>query len=71
MEREYQRMHADERVRHHDELRDEGYEWCPECGDVLIWDLPNRRWSVRAGESPIVTGDCPPLTREQLLGTAG
>ncbi len=71
MEHDYQRMSPDERLRHHDELRDEGYEWCPECGDVLIWDLPEPcPGRASAGEAPIVTGDCPPITAEQLATTA-
>ncbi len=71
MDFEYQQMTADERVRHHDELRDEGYEWCPECGETLVWDLPARcQVKLAAGTAPVVTGDCPPLTSEQLATTA-
>jgi hypothetical protein len=67
----YRRMNTDQRIRHHDELRDEGYEWCPECGEVLVWDLPRSCGEAKsAGQVPVVTGDCPPLTREQLLPTA-
>ncbi len=70
MEHDYQQMGTEERLRHHDELRDEGFEWCPECGSVLVWDLPARSASPRqANRAPIVTGDCPPLTAEQLLMT--
>ena len=71
MEHDYQRMSADERIRHHDELRDEGYEWCPECGETLVWDLPETCLkSGAAGEAPVITGDCPPLTADQLATTA-
>lgn len=71
MEHDYQNMRVEERVLHHDELRTEGYEWCPECGEVLVWDLPSRRSTdISSGSAPIVTGDCPPLTRDQLLSTA-
>jgi hypothetical protein len=67
MDNHYQRMHAEERVRHHDELRDEGYEWCPECGEALIWDLPAPCVKSRdAGGAPVVTGDYPPLTADEL-----
>ena len=71
MESDYQRMTADERIRHHDELRGEGYEWCPECGETLVWDLPKPCFeSLAAGEAPIITGDCPPLTAAQLATNA-
>lgn len=67
----YQLMSPEERVAHHDELRDEGYEWCPECGETLVWDLPKPcPRSLSAGEAPIVTGDCPPITADQLATTA-
>ena len=70
MECDYQRMHAEERIRHHDELRDEGYEWCPECGEVLVWDLPApSKKQASIGGVPVVYGDCPPLTRDQLVTT--
>ncbi len=68
---DYQRMGAEERTRHHDELRDEGYEWCPECGETLVWDLPAPCKEKMSGSAaPVVTGDCPPLTRDQLATTA-
>ena len=71
MEHDYQRMYADERIRHHDELRDEGYEWCPECGEVLVWEPPKPSCKpTAAGEAPVVTGDCPPITRDDLATTA-
>ena len=71
MEHDYQRMYADERIRHHDELRDEGYEWCPECGEVLVWEPPKPcDERTAAGEAPVVTGDCPPITQEDLAMTA-
>ena len=71
MDQDYQQMGTDERVRHHNELRDEGFEWCPECGTVLVWDLPSRRVEPpRHDRAPIVCGDFPPLTAEQLLLTA-
>jgi hypothetical protein len=70
MEHEYQNMGVDERMRHHDELSEEGYEWCPECGEALVWDLPVRsKPDCASSRAPIVTGDCPPLTRDQLLVT--
>lgn len=70
MKLDYQRMSAEERARHHDELSDEGYEWCPECGQVLIWDLPTPSGRpAPAGNTYAVTGDCPPLTRDQLVTT--
>lgn len=71
MERDYQRMHVDERIRHHDELREDGFGWCPECGETLVWDLPKPcEERLRAGEAPVVTGDCPPLTAAELATTA-
>ena len=70
MEHDYQLMDTDERLRHHDVLRDEGFEWCPECGTVLIWDLPRRSSKTcRSSNVPVVTGEYPPLTRDQLLMT--
>ena len=70
MENDYQQMGTEERLRHHDDLRDEGYEWCPECGSVLIWDLPKRdAIDYRRGSAPVIAGDYPPLTRDQLLLT--
>lgn len=70
MDRDYQQMGSAERQRHHDELVDEGYEWCPECGSTLVWDLPEAPAEERTSSYvPVVTGDCPPLTAEQLLAT--
>ena len=71
MDFEYRQIGTDERTRHHDEVRDEGYEWCPECGETLVWQLPKPcREQASVGGLPIVTGDCPPLTRDQLVTTA-
>ncbi|MDJ0924816.1 MAG: hypothetical protein QNJ77_09650 [Acidimicrobiia bacterium] len=71
MTHDYQRMQAAERARHHEDLVDEGYEWCPECGETLVWNPPAPCDQNRsAGEAPIVTGDCPPLTKDQLAITA-
>lgn len=71
MEHDYQQMGVEERLRHHNELRDEGYEWCPECGETLIWDGPARsETGTPTSRVPVVAGDCPPLTRAQLLHTA-
>ena len=71
MDFEYQQVGSDERARHHDEVRNEGYEWCPECGETLVWQLPEPcRQEGSVGALPIVTGDCPPLTRDQLATTA-
>lgn len=70
MESDYQQMGTEERQRHHDELRDEGFEWCPECGSALIWDLPAPEdRHHHSGRSPVVSGDYPPLTAEQLSTT--
>ncbi len=70
MEHDYQQMGTEERLRRHDELRDEGFEWCPECGSVLVWDLPTRADKrQRADRVPVISGDCPPLTAEDLLMT--
>ncbi len=70
MDREYQQMGSAERQRHHDELREDGYEWCPECGGTLVWDLPEpARVERTSGSVPVITGDYPPLTAEQLLAT--
>jgi hypothetical protein len=70
MERDYQLMGAEERLRHHDDLRDEGFEWCPECGSALVWELPQHKdTEYRSNSAPIVAGDYPPLTRDQLLMT--
>jgi hypothetical protein len=70
MEQDYQRMGTAERERHHDELINEGYEWCPECGTVLVWDLPSDRPQARRREpAPVVCGDFPPLTAEDLAST--
>lgn len=71
MEHDYQKMGCDERERHHDELRDEGYEWCPDCGTVLIWDLPAKPDHVPSRYfSPVIAGDYPPLTSDDLESTA-
>lgn len=71
MERDYQRMDCEERERHHDQLRDEGYEWCPECGTVLVWDLPSKREQGPSRYiSPVIAGDYPPLTSDDLESTA-
>ncbi len=68
--RSEEQMNTDELGRHHDELRDDGFEWCPECGTVLIWDLPTPvPESVRTDRAPVITGDYPPLTAEQLATT--
>lgn len=70
MNRDYQQMGSEERQRHHDELRDDGYEWCPDCGGILVWELPRRGGAATRAESvPFVSGDCPPLTAELLLAT--
>jgi hypothetical protein len=70
MDRDYQQMGSEERQRHHDELREDGYEWCPECGSTLVWDLPEAPPRVsKVDNVPVITGDCPPLTAEQLLAT--
>jgi len=70
MHSDYQQMGSEERQRHHDELREDGYEWCPECGSTLVWDLPNQHRTPQQPDSaPIISGDCPPLTAEQLLTT--
>ncbi len=69
MEHDYQRMGIDERTSHHDDLRDEGYEWCPECGETLMWDLPDATEPLSTSGLPVICGDCPPLTREELATT--
>ena len=71
MTQEYQRMRADERTQHHNDLVEDGYEWCPECGETLVWKLVAtcRRWAS-AGDAPIIAGDCPPLTADQLADSA-
>lgn len=71
MDHDYQQMDAEEREQHHDELRNEGFEWCPECGSALVWELPSPPEAATPPSSlPVVCGDCPPLTAEQLLATA-
>ncbi|MEA2002539.1 MAG: hypothetical protein U9N84_11755 [Actinomycetota bacterium] len=70
MGHDYQRMGTEERTLHHDELRTDGYEWCPECGETLIWDLPAPCKQQSAGGVPVVAGDYPPLTREELAITS-
>lgn len=71
MKREYQQMLSSERDSHHDEVRAEGFEWCPECGEPLVWELAGSctETDTAANRNPIVTGDCPPLTRDQLATT--
>jgi hypothetical protein len=60
-------MLSEERDRHHDECRSEGFEWCPECGTLLSWELPATPQSRPPAEAWTPTvGDCPPLTRPQL-----
>ncbi len=61
-------MLSKERDRHHDECRSEGFEWCPECGTLLSWELPAAPRSTSRPEAwtPIV-GDCPPLTLPHLI----
>ncbi len=71
MDLDYQQMGTDDRIRHHDALADEGFGWCPECGETLIWDLPTDYGTPHPdNRAPIVCGDVPPLTAEQLLMTA-
>lgn len=71
MKPEYQRMGCDERERHHNELLDEGYEWCPDCGTVLVWDLPSKRDPGRNQfVIPVIAGDYPPITSHDLESTA-
>jgi hypothetical protein len=70
MDRDYQQMGSEERQRHHDELREDGYQWCPECGGALVWELPEPPAApARSDSLPVISGDCPPLTAEQLLAT--
>ena len=70
MDRDYQQMGTEERQRHHDELREDGYEWCPECGGTLVWELPESAPAGKKVDSvPVISGDFPPLTAEQLLAT--
>ncbi len=69
MDRDYQQMGSAERQLHHDELREDGYEWCPECGGTLVWDLPEPPVDRKSNFVPVIAGDYPPLTAEQLLAT--
>jgi hypothetical protein len=71
MKRDYLQMLSNERDNHHDEVRAEGFEWCPECGEPLVWDLPAScvELDPSPNRNPVVTGDCPPLTRDQLATT--
>jgi len=67
---DYQKMSTEQRTRHHNELIDEGFQWCPECGETLIWEPPAPGHPrTAAGEAPVIAGDCPPITREQLAAT--
>jgi len=68
MEHDYQQMTGDERLRHHDDLRDDGFEWCPECGSTLVWELPEQPANPsHPMGNPAVVGDYPPLTAAQIL----
>jgi len=71
MSRKYQQMLPSERDSHHDQLRADGYEWCPECGEPLVWELSDScpEPDTAVARNPVVVGDCPPLTREQLATT--
>jgi hypothetical protein len=60
-------MLSKERDRHHDECRSDGFQWCPECGTLLVWDLPAATPATPSAEAWTPTvGDCPPLTPRQL-----
>jgi len=69
--RKYNDMGCSEREEHHQDLLHEGFEWCPECGTLLDCH-PNSDRTVAPFRSsaPIITGDYPPLTRDDLLPTA-
>lgn len=63
----YTDMKCAERDEHHNDLMNEGFEWCPECGALLDWHpesdgtvVPLRR------PRPCVAGDYPPITRDDL-----
>lgn len=70
MTNEYQKRRVDERTQHHEKLVQDGYEWCPECGETLVWEpiASCRRWAS-VGDAPIIAGECPPVTRDQLVAT--
>jgi hypothetical protein len=60
-------MRCAEREEHHDDLVTDGFEWCPECGTILYCRPDNARVAVLgAGSAPVVSGDCPPLTSDDL-----
>jgi len=68
MEHDYRQMTGDERLRHHDDLLEDGFEWCPECGSTLVWELPELpAASSRTAAVPVVIGDFPPLTADQIF----
>lgn len=63
-------MRCAERQEHHEDLIAEGFEWCPECGATLYCrpDHPQAA-APRSRPVPVVTGDYPPLTGDDLKST--
>ena len=64
-------MRCTELDEHHLELIEDGFEWCPECG-ILLECYPETVPQPRPTHSfaPVVTGDCPPLTSDELWPVA-
>lgn len=67
----YTDMGCQERAEHHRDLVDEGFEWCPECGELLDWhpDTPSNVVAFRTPR-PVVAGDYPPLSADDLMPIA-
>jgi hypothetical protein len=65
----YADMGCSERNRHHWDLLREGFEWCPECGELLDCRTEPDTTVVVPFRSPATTvvGDVPPITGDDLL----
>jgi hypothetical protein len=61
-------MRCAEREEHHEDLVADGFEWCPECG-MILYCRPDhiRDGGLTPRSTPVVTGDCPPLSSDDLL----
>ena len=67
----YTDMRCAEREEHHRELIDDGFEWCPECGELLDWHTePDRVVVPFRSPTTYVSGDYPPITPDDLLPIA-
>jgi hypothetical protein len=67
----YTDMGCSERDKHHWDLLREGFEWCPECGELLDCRAEAEATVVPfRSPNPTVVGDVPPLSPDDLLPIA-